>query len=222
MGRENPRSGLPAAVGANRMLHAYAAIARQIHATARRFPPMKIDPLVFRAKFPHRCALDRCKSRCCKGGVWADSLEREVILQNADRFLPYLRAEARDPALWFGEKSKDPDCPSGVAVETNVVGDSCVFFHPAHGCSLQKAAIDLGRHEWEWKPRFCIMFPLVVSEGVITVDEDMDEVWCMEKENRTHPLLASVEKEVNHLFPENVARKLLAEGASHRKKSSAA
>jgi len=73
-----------------------------------------------------------------------------------------------------------------VAVETNVVGDACVFFHPAHGCSLQKAAIERGRHEWEFKPRFCIMFPLVVSEGVLTVDEEMDEVWCLKDENRTH------------------------------------
>ena len=182
---------------------------------------MKIDPHVFRAKFPHRCALDRCKSRCCRGGVWADLGEREAILRNADLFLPYLRPEAKDPPSWFGETEKDPDCPSGVAVETNVLGEYCVFFHPDHGCSLQKAAIDLGRHEWEWKPRSCVMFPLVVSEGVLTVDEDMDEVWCMTDENRTHPILSTVEKEVNFLFPEEVARKLVGENKGNRKVSSA-
>ena len=82
-----------------------------------------------------------------------------------------------------------------------MAGDYCVFFHPDHGCSLQKAAVELGRHEWEFKPRFCIMFPLVVSEGVLTVDEDMDDVWCMKRENRTHPILPAVEREVNYLFP---------------------
>jgi hypothetical protein len=178
---------------------------------------MKIDPHVFRAKFPHRCSLQRCKSRCCSGGVWADVEERDVILRNADRFLPYVRPEAKDPSLWFGETVADPDCPSGTAVETNVAGDYCVFFHPDHGCSLQKAAVDLGRHEWEWKPRFCVMFPLVVSEGVLTVDEDMEEVWCMENENRTHPIISAVEREVNYLFPEEVARHLLTNGNGAKK-----
>ena len=76
----------------------------------------------------------------------------------------------------------------------------------------QKAAADLGWHEWEFKPRFCIMFPLVVCEGELTVDEDMDDVWCMKRENRTHPILPAVEREVRHLFPEDVARRLLSEG----------
>jgi len=176
----------------------------------QRLPSMQIDPLVFHAKFPGSCDLAKCKSRCCKGGVWADIREKEVILKNADLFVPYMRPESKDPSSWFGEENVDPDCPSGIAVETNVAGDYCVFFHPDHGCSLQKAAVDLGWHEWEFKPRFCIMFPLVVSEGVLTVDEDMDDVWCMKRDNRTHPILPAVEKEVRHLFPEDVARKLLA------------
>lgn len=183
---------------------------------------MKIDPHVFRARFPHRCDLDRCESRCCTGGVWADAEEREVILRNADLFLPYVRPEAGDPSSWFGETGRDPDCPSGVAVETQVVDGYCVFFNPRHGCILQKAAIDLGRHEWEFKPRFCVMFPLVLSDGVLTVDEDMDEAWCLSQENRTHPILSAVEKEVSFLFPEEVAQKLLGEAYGRRKKTSAA
>jgi hypothetical protein len=43
---------------------------------------------------------------------------------------------------------------------------------------------------------------------VLTVDEDMDEVWCLEEENRTHPILDAVAKEVDHLFPEEIVRKL--------------
>ena len=173
---------------------------------------MEIDPLVYHAKFPKCCILEECRSRCCKGGVWADIGEKEVILKNAELFVPYMRPEAKDPSTWFGETTEDPDCPSGIAVETNVAGDYCVFFHPGHGCSLQKAASDLGWHEWEFKPRFCIMFPLVVSEGVLTVDEDMDEVWCMKRENRTQPILPAVEREIRYLFPEDVVRKLLGDG----------
>jgi hypothetical protein len=43
---------------------------------------------------------------------------------------------------------------------------------------------------------------------VLTVDEDMDEVWCLKDENRTHPILDAVGKEVDHLFPEEIVRKL--------------
>lgn len=182
---------------------------------------MKIDPLVYHAKFPKSCSLENCRSRCCKGGVWADLGERDLILRNAELFVPYVRPEAKDPSTWFGETTEDADCPSGTAVETNVAGDYCILFHPAHGCALQKAAADLGRHEWEFKPRFCIMFPLVVSEGVLTVDEDMEEVWCMKAENRTHPILPAVEREVSHLFPDDVARALLSNDRTDRKKVSA-
>jgi hypothetical protein len=66
------------------------------------------------------------------------------------------------------------------------------------------------------------MFPLVVSEGVLTVDEDMDEVWCLEDENRTHPILDAVGKEVDHLFPEEIARKLRNGNGNGTKKTSAA
>lgn len=166
---------------------------------------MKIDPSVFQAKFPHHCSLEHCKSRCCKGGVWADVEEKEVILRNAELFVAYMRPEVRDPACWFGVTAEDPDCLSGMAIETNVVGDYCVFFHPNHGCSLQKAAVDSGRHEWAFKPRFCIMFPLVVEKGVLIVDEHLQDIWCMRHENRTHPVLASVDREVRHLFPAAIA-----------------
>jgi len=62
----------------------------------------------------------------------------------------------------------------------------------------------------------------VVTGGVLTVDEDMGEVWCLQDENRTHPVLSAVEREVNHLFPDEVAQKLLGEAAGGRKKTSAA
>jgi hypothetical protein len=66
------------------------------------------------------------------------------------------------------------------------------------------------------------MFPLVVSEGVLTVDEEMDEVWCLEDENRTHPILDVVGKEVDHLFPEEVVCKLHNGNGNGVKKPSAA
>jgi hypothetical protein len=55
---------------------------------------------------------------------------------------------------------------------------------------------------------------------VLTVDEEMDEMWCLKDENRTHPILDAVGKEVDHLFPEDIARKL--QNGNGAKKPSAA
>lgn len=169
---------------------------------------MKIDPQIFVARFPERCRLELCRSRCCRFGVWADLEEQKKILDNRDLVLPFLRDETKDASTWFGKTEEDSDCPSGLAVETQAVGGYCAFFNPACGCALQKGAGEAGLHEWELKPRFCIMFPLVVSEGELTVDEDMKTLWCMKEPNRTHPILFSVKKEVSFLFGERTAREL--------------
>ena len=170
---------------------------------------MKIDPLVYTARFPEQCRLDLCASRCCRFGVWVDSEEKKAILANAALFVPHLRPEAADPETWFGKTESDPDCPSGWAVETQQVDGYCAFFNPRCGCALQKAAADAGLHEWALKPRFCIMFPLVVSEGTLTVDEDMKSLWCMKEKNRTQPILSAVRREGDHLFGEETAKRLL-------------
>jgi hypothetical protein len=170
---------------------------------------MKIDTNVFSAKFPERCRFDLCRSRCCRFGVWVDIEEQETILANQQLFLPFLRAEARDQKTWFGKTEKDDDCPSGLAIETQEISGACAFFHPDHGCVLQKGAVEAGLHEWTIKPRFCIMFPLVVSEGELTVDDDMKSLWCMKEKNRTRPILDAVRKEVEFLFEEEEVRRLL-------------
>ncbi len=167
---------------------------------------MKIDPLVFSAKFPERCRLDLCRSRCCRFGVWLDVAERETIVTNRDLFAPYLRPEAKDPENWFGRMVPDRDCPSGLAVETQEIAGACSFYNPDHGCVLQKGAAEAGLHEWAIKPRFCVMFPLVVSSGELTVDEDMRSLWCMKEKNRTRPILEAMRKELEFLFDDGVLR----------------
>ena len=182
---------------------------------------MNIDPLVYQAKFPERCRLDQCRSRCCRFGVWADAGEMKAILANRDLFLPYVRPECNEADRWFGISERDPDCPSGVAVETRVIGGACAFLHPEHGCALQKAAIEGGLHQWRFKPRFCVMFPLVLSGGTLTVDEEMKSLWCMREKNRTHPIVQAVRKEVRFLFDQETARALLAEDPPSRKHGAA-
>ena len=140
-----------------------------------------------------------------------DVEEKKTILAQQDLFTPYLRPEAEDPETWFGKIEADRDCPSGLAVETQEVAGACVFYHPDHGCILQKGATEAGLHEWAIKPRFCIMFPLVVSGGELTVDLDMKSLWCMKGKNRTRPLLDAIRKEVEFLFDETQRKRLFAE-----------
>jgi len=175
---------------------------------------VKIDPLVYSAKFPERCRPEVCRSRCCQYGVWADLGELHDILAHAELFRPYVRREATDTASWFGKEKSDRDCPSGTAARTTIVGNACAFFNPDHGCALQKGAVVAGHHEWRFKPRFCVMFPLVLSSGQLTVDEKMKSLWCMKDRNRTHPILHSVRKEVSHLFDEELVKILQDPGRS--------
>ena len=58
------------------------------------------------------------------------------------------------------------------------------------------------------------MFPLVVSGGELTVDDDMKNLWCMKGKNRSRPILESVRKEVEFLFDEEQRRRLCAEEES--------
>jgi len=170
---------------------------------------LQVDPYVFSAKFPDRCRLELCRSRCCRFGVWADLKEKDEILAQRGLFEHLLRPEAKDPDTWFGAVEPDKDCPTGMAVETMDIAGACAFFHPDHGCVLQKGAADAGLHEWHIKPRFCILFPLVVSEGELTIDEDMKSIWCMKQKNRTHPVVLSVRKEIRYLFGTELERKIL-------------
>jgi len=170
---------------------------------------LQVDPYIHDAKFPERCRLDLCRSRCCRFGVWADLKEKEEILAHQDLFVELLRPEAKDPESWFGAIEPDPDCPTGLSVETMDIAGACAFFHPDHGCVLQKGAAGAGLHEWHLKPRFCILFPLVVSEGTLTVDEDMKTLWCMKKKNRTQPVTVSVRKEIRYLFGQEMEREFL-------------
>jgi hypothetical protein len=55
------------------------------------------------------------------------------------------------------------------------------------------------------------MFPLVVSGGELTVDDDMKSLWCMKGKNRTRPLLDAIRKEVEFLFDETQRKRLFAE-----------
>lgn len=114
-----------------------------------------------------------CTGACCRWGVFADVKEREKIFDNAGMIQKYLEpSQENSPDKWFEkEEHADLDFPSGMAVGTNAGEKGCVFLDSRGLCVLQKTAIGEGMHPYSLKPFYCIAFPIVISEHVLTIDE---------------------------------------------------
>ena len=127
-----------------------------------------------------RCTLGECHAACCLHGVWVDPLEKEDILRHAPSIIPHLPEGRRDPSEWFREEREEDDFyPSGCVVASAVLpnpahygGTECVFLRPDWLCSLQVASIAGGFHPWRWKPFHCILHPITIEGGIITIASD--------------------------------------------------
>jgi hypothetical protein len=127
-----------------------------------------------------RCDIVSCRGLCCSHGVRLDVGERANILRHAQIVKPCLPAERRDEQLWFrGYEVTDRDFPSGKCDAANTVtdpdrllGQACVFLLPDARCALQVAATANGMHRWALKPFFCALYPLVLDEGWLELDDE--------------------------------------------------
>jgi len=142
----------------------------------------KVDELIFTQGFVPYCDIDKCGGGCCHSGVYADTTEYENILQHKNEIIAVMDdTQDKDPAHWFdGEWIDDNDFPSGRATGTEVhdrdggisgFTEGCVFLDKNHFCSIQVAAAKEGLHRWAWKPDYCILFPITVTEGILTYDD---------------------------------------------------
>ncbi|OGU29837.1 MAG: hypothetical protein A2057_17350 [Ignavibacteria bacterium GWA2_35_9] len=129
---------------------------------------LKIDPKIFTFKF--NC---KCTGECCLYGVYTDSKEAEEIVRIKDKLTPLFdRTQVKDNNKWFEPPEKDDDFDSGIAVGTEIINHKCAFLDEEGLCSLQKFANLEGGHKWKYKPQYCILFPLTIYEGTLTVDDD--------------------------------------------------
>ena len=123
-----------------------------------------------------------CRAACCARGVRIDKAEAEglaaIVRAHPEHFrhladpdhalvpLDFLGT----PHLWHtevvtpGGVGRDGLYRALAAGKTVTVPDQaggmCVFAFPDGRCSLQVAAVALGRHKWEYKPTACWLFPL--------------------------------------------------------------
>ena len=127
-----------------------------------------IDPKIFTYKFSCKCS-----GECCYYGVYTDLKEHDKILEIKDKIIPFFDdTQNKDIAKWFESPEEDEDFESGVAVGTEVINGKCTFLDKEGFCALQKLANLENEHKWKYKPLYCILFPLTIYEGALTIDDE--------------------------------------------------
>ncbi|MHB8579600.1 MAG: DUF3109 family protein [Ignavibacteriaceae bacterium] len=128
---------------------------------------IKIDPVIFTYKFS--C---KCNGECCYYGVYTDLKEHQDLLKIKDKIIPLMDdSQTTDVIKWFEEPVEDKDFTSGIAVGTELYNNKCVFLDKNGLCTIQKLAISENEHKWKYKPLYCILFPLTIFEGSLTIDD---------------------------------------------------
>jgi Fe-S-cluster containining protein len=164
-----------------------------------------IDPLIF--TFPFNC---KCSGECCHYGVYSDLKEHQFILSIQDEIIPLLdETQSANTADWFETPEEDEDFESGYAVGTNIVNNKCSFLDKEGLCTLQKLAMLKGEYKWKYKPVYCILFPLTVYEGSLTIDDDhMERLKTCNTIKEHLTIFDSCREELFHFFGEEGFKEL--------------
>lgn len=168
---------------------------------------IKIDPKIFTSKF----GCD-CKGECCNYGVYADYKEYHKILSIKEQIIPLMdETQSKDVEHWFEEPQKDEDFESGIAIGTQIINDKCTFLDKNGLCVLQSLANNLNLHKWEYKPIYCILFPLTVYENTLTIDDEhIDRLeTCNIKTNTQSTIFEHCQEELKYFFGEKGFNDLL-------------
>ncbi len=128
---------------------------------------------LFEKGFPVSGGPCKCSSVCCSDGVYADVTDRERIFSHKEIIKKYMdNTQLRDEARWFETREiVDADFPSGRCVGTEAYGGKCVFLDGSGRCTLQVAAAAEGMHKWALKPFFCVLYPIEVTNGLVSFDD---------------------------------------------------
>ena len=145
-----------------------------------------------------------CQTTCCHGGVWLDVNDRDRIIQHTEIIKKQMDdSQPKDAAKWFDNIiADDSDFPSGKAVGTEVYNDKCAFLDNSGRCSIQLGAVAAGEHKWAWKPAYCVLFPVEVSDNIIGFDPMLqgDETCCTVSGQFETPLFVACKDELTYLL----------------------
>ncbi len=163
----------------------------------------RFSPEFFAKGYPSGGGPCGCSSACCADGVYADVRDRDRILEVREIVKEYMdETQTRDVQKWFEEvEEEDADFPSGRSVGTNLHNGKCVFLDKFGRCSLQVAATERKFYKWTWKPMFCILYPVYVTEKVVAFDDQLQEEQscCTIKSEFDLPLFQACKEELEYL-----------------------
>ena len=167
---------------------------------------IKIDPAIF--TFSFNCD---CSGECCHYGVYLDLKESQDILKIKDKVIELMdETQCKDTKKWFEPAEEDEDFDSGVAVGTEVINGKCTFLDKDGLCILQKLALNEGAYKWKYKPLYCILFPLVIFEGALTIDDEHIERLksCNINPGTETSIFEHCREELSHFFSEDDFKEL--------------
>ncbi|MCE1187722.1 MAG: DUF3109 family protein [Ignavibacteria bacterium] len=159
---------------------------------------LRIDPAIFTFKFT--CM---CNGECCNYGVYTDKKEYEILWELRDEIKQFMDdSQPTDSSAWFEPEEADDDFPSGIAVGTEVFNGKCVFLDKEGLCSIQKMSMTKGEYKWKYKPLYCILFPLTIYDGALTIDyEHTDRLHhCNKNVPHTTTIFEYCNEELKHLL----------------------
>ncbi len=72
-------------------------------------------------------------------------------------------------------------------------------------CALQKLALLENEHKWKYKPLYCILFPLTIYEGSLTIDDEhIDRLkTCNVESDNQDSIFDASREELLHFFGES-------------------
>jgi len=171
-----------------------------------------IDPQIFTFPFVKACDVCICSGECCYYGVYTDLTEYKKIMSVKERIMKSMDdSQTKEPGEWFEQPENDPDFDSGIAVGTEVYNGKCVFLDKQGYCTLQKIAMEDNEFKWKYKPLYCILFPLVIFEGALTVDDEhIDRMhYCSVNKNQTVTIFEHSRDEIRYLLGEKGFEELI-------------
>ena len=139
----------------------------------KHIPELYVDPEIFMPRFSPVCSMCHCNGTCCAEGVLLDLKDKERILAHAELIQRHLEPQQEHNFdKWFDNMIEtDKDFPSGQCDGISVQANKCVFLDSKGLCALQKAAMAEGMDKYALKPFYCVAFPLVIDQHVLTIDD---------------------------------------------------
>lgn len=170
-----------------------------------------IDPIIFTQKFVKSCDVSICSGECCYYGVYTDKYEHDRILEIKDKLIDIMDdSQTTDVSKWFEPPEEDEDFESGIAVGTELHNGKCVFLDKVGFCTLQKFTVEQNEFKWKYKPLYCILFPLIIYDGAITIDDEhLDRMhYCNKRENQDSTIFDCCNEELKFLLGEDGFKEL--------------